>query len=73
MLTRFTGTSDNKAGLVATVPMERWGLPEEIAAGIVFVASDAGPRPKYLSSIGIHPQFVKKSVITPSTFGSSVE
>src|SRR6201994_3108314 len=40
MLTRFTGTPDNKAGLVATVPMERLGLPEEIAAGIVFIASD---------------------------------
>ena len=40
MLTRFTGTPENKAGLVATVPMERLGLPEEIAAGIVFIASD---------------------------------
>jgi NAD(P)-dependent dehydrogenase (short-subunit alcohol dehydrogenase family) len=41
MLTRFTGTPDNKAGLVSTVPMERLGHPEEIAAGIVFIASDA--------------------------------
>src|ERR1700721_133059 len=40
MLTRFTGTPENKAGLVATVPMERLGLPQEIAAGIVFIASD---------------------------------
>src|SRR6202789_1816610 len=40
MLTRFTGTPDNKAGLVSTVPMERLGHPEEIAAGIVFIASD---------------------------------
>jgi NAD(P)-dependent dehydrogenase (short-subunit alcohol dehydrogenase family) len=40
MLTRFTGTPENKADLVATVPMERLGLPEEIAAGIVFIASD---------------------------------
>jgi NAD(P)-dependent dehydrogenase (short-subunit alcohol dehydrogenase family) len=40
MLTRFTGTTENKAGLVATVPMQRLGLPEEIAAGIVFIASD---------------------------------
>jgi len=39
-LTRFTGTPENKAGLVATVPMQRLGLPEEIAAGIVFIASD---------------------------------
>jgi NAD(P)-dependent dehydrogenase (short-subunit alcohol dehydrogenase family) len=41
MLTRFTGTPDNKADLVSTVPMERLGHPEEIAAGIVFIASDA--------------------------------
>src|SRR4029077_14814840 len=40
MLTRFTGTPENKAGLVATVPMERLGRPEEIAAGIAFIASD---------------------------------
>ena len=40
MLTRFTGTPENKADLVATVPMERLGRPEEIAAGIVFIASD---------------------------------
>jgi len=40
MLTRFTGTPEKKAGLVATVPMERLGRPEEIAAGIVFIASD---------------------------------
>jgi NAD(P)-dependent dehydrogenase (short-subunit alcohol dehydrogenase family) len=40
MLTRFTGTPESKAGLVATVPMERLGRPEEIAAGILFIASD---------------------------------
>jgi len=40
MLTRFTGTAEKKAGLLATVPMERLGRPEEIAAGIVFIASD---------------------------------
>ena len=40
MLARFTGTPENKAGLVATVPMQRLGRPEEIAAGIVFIASD---------------------------------
>ena len=27
MLTRFTGTPENKAALVATVPMDRFGLP----------------------------------------------
>src|SRR5271168_1223010 len=41
MLTRFTGTAENKAALVTTVPMGRLGLPEELANAIVFVASDA--------------------------------
>ena len=40
MLTRFTGTPENKAALVSTVPMARLGLPEEQANAIVFIASD---------------------------------
>jgi NAD(P)-dependent dehydrogenase (short-subunit alcohol dehydrogenase family) len=40
MLTRFTGTPENKAALVTTVPMDRLGLPEEVANAIVFIASD---------------------------------
>lgn len=40
MLTRFTGTDDNKARLVAEVPLGRLGLSEEVADGIVFIASD---------------------------------
>src|ERR1700757_3839465 len=40
MLTRFTGTPQNKAALVTTVPMGRLGLPEELANAIVFIASD---------------------------------
>src|ERR1700730_7931054 len=40
MLTRFTGTADRKAGLVAGVPLQRMGKPEEIAQLIVFLASD---------------------------------
>ena len=40
MLTRFTGTPENKAALVTTVPMDRLGLSEEVADAIVFVASD---------------------------------
>ena len=40
MLTRFTGTPENKAALVSTVPMARLGLPEEQADAIVFIASD---------------------------------
>jgi NAD(P)-dependent dehydrogenase (short-subunit alcohol dehydrogenase family) len=41
MLTRFTGTPENKAALVTTVPMGRLGLTEELANAIVFLASDA--------------------------------
>jgi NAD(P)-dependent dehydrogenase (short-subunit alcohol dehydrogenase family) len=40
MLTRFTGTPENKAALAATVPMGRLGLTEELANAIVFIASD---------------------------------
>jgi NAD(P)-dependent dehydrogenase (short-subunit alcohol dehydrogenase family) len=40
MLTRFTGTADNKATLAAQVPLGRLGLSEEVADGIVFIASD---------------------------------
>ena len=40
MLARFTGTPENKAALVTTVPMGRLGLPEELANAIVFIASD---------------------------------
>ncbi len=40
MLTRFTGSDESKAGLVASVPLKRMGRPEEIAQAIVFVASD---------------------------------
>lgn len=40
MLTRFTGTDDNKARLVQGVPLGRLGLSEEVADGIAFIASD---------------------------------
>ena len=40
MLTRFTGTPENKAVLAAQVPMGRLGLSEEVADGIVFMVSD---------------------------------
>jgi NAD(P)-dependent dehydrogenase (short-subunit alcohol dehydrogenase family) len=40
MLTRFTGTPENKAALAAEVPMGRLGLTEELANAIVFIASD---------------------------------
>ncbi len=40
MLNRFTGTAERKAGLVAGVPLQRAGEPDEIANAIVFLASD---------------------------------
>ena len=40
MLSRFTGTAERKAGLVAGVPLQRMGRPEEIAQMIVFLSSD---------------------------------
>jgi len=43
MLTRFTGSPDNKTNLVAAVPMKRMGLPEEVAQAIVFLGSDKSP------------------------------
>jgi NAD(P)-dependent dehydrogenase (short-subunit alcohol dehydrogenase family) len=39
LLTRFTGTPENMAALVTTVPMGRLGLSEELADAIVFIAS----------------------------------
>src|ERR1700726_4344527 len=39
MLARFTGTPERKAGLVAGVPLQRAGEPDEIANAIVFLAS----------------------------------
>jgi NAD(P)-dependent dehydrogenase (short-subunit alcohol dehydrogenase family) len=40
MLTRFTGTAENKATLATEVPLGRLGLSEEVADGIVFMGSD---------------------------------
>ena len=40
MLIRFTGTPENKAALVTTVPLGRLGRSEEQADAIVFIASD---------------------------------
>lgn len=40
MLDRFTGNAERKAGLVAGVPLQRAGEPDEIADAIVFLASD---------------------------------
>ena len=51
MLTRFTGTAENKAALATQVPLGRLGLSEDVADGIVFIASDearfiTGSRPQ---------------------------
>jgi NAD(P)-dependent dehydrogenase (short-subunit alcohol dehydrogenase family) len=40
MLNRFTGTPENKADLISLVPMKRIAQPEEIAEGILFLASN---------------------------------
>lgn len=40
VLTRFTGTTGPKAGLVAGVPLQCMGRPDEIAQLIAFLASD---------------------------------
>jgi NAD(P)-dependent dehydrogenase (short-subunit alcohol dehydrogenase family) len=40
MLTRFTGTPENKAALAAETALGRLGLSEELADAIVFIASD---------------------------------
>jgi NAD(P)-dependent dehydrogenase (short-subunit alcohol dehydrogenase family) len=40
MLSRFTGNDDNKANLLATFPLKRAARVEEIAAAILFLASD---------------------------------
>ena len=40
MLTRFTGSDERKAGLIAGVPLKRLGKPDEIAESIVFLSSD---------------------------------
>ena len=40
MLTRFTGTAENKAALAKQVPLGRLVLSEEVAEGIVFLGSD---------------------------------
>jgi len=41
MLDRFTGTPENKAALASKVPLGRVGKPDDIAAAVLFLASEA--------------------------------
>jgi NAD(P)-dependent dehydrogenase (short-subunit alcohol dehydrogenase family) len=41
MLDRFTGTPENKAALASGVPLGRVGKPADIAAAVLFLASEA--------------------------------
>ncbi|MFZ0929498.1 MAG: glucose 1-dehydrogenase [Syntrophobacteraceae bacterium] len=50
MVTRFTGTPENKAGLISGVPLSRLGQPEEVAAAIVFLAS---PKAAFITGASI--------------------
>jgi NAD(P)-dependent dehydrogenase (short-subunit alcohol dehydrogenase family) len=51
MLDRFTsGSEENKAGFLATIPARRAATPEEIAQTIVFLASD---KARYLTGQSI--------------------
>ena len=50
MVTRFTGTPENKAGLIRGVPLSRMGQPEEVAAAIVFLAS---PKAAFITGASI--------------------
>ncbi len=50
MATRFTGTPENKAGLISRVPLSRLGQPEEVAAAIVFLAS---PKAAFITGASI--------------------
>ncbi|MDR5782735.1 glucose 1-dehydrogenase [Caballeronia sp. LZ065] len=40
MLDRFTGTAERKAALAGKVPLARIGAPEDIAAAVLYLASD---------------------------------
>ncbi|WP_414447465.1 SDR family NAD(P)-dependent oxidoreductase [Burkholderia sp. 22PA0099] len=40
MLDRFTGTAERKAALAGAVPLARIGTPKDIAAAVLFLASD---------------------------------
>jgi NAD(P)-dependent dehydrogenase (short-subunit alcohol dehydrogenase family) len=39
MFDRFTGNEDNKAGLIASIPLGRAGDPDEVAQAVLYLAS----------------------------------
>jgi NAD(P)-dependent dehydrogenase (short-subunit alcohol dehydrogenase family) len=39
MFERFTGNEDNKAGLIASIPLGRAGDPDEVAQAVLYLAS----------------------------------
>lgn len=43
MLNRFTGSAERKAGLIAGVPAQRAGTPDEVAQTVLFLGSDRVP------------------------------
>jgi NAD(P)-dependent dehydrogenase (short-subunit alcohol dehydrogenase family) len=50
MVTRFTGTLENKAALISGVPLDRMGQPEEVAAAILFLAS---PKAAFITGVSL--------------------
>ena len=50
MVTRFTGTPENKAAFISGIPLNRMGQPEEVAAAILFLAS---PKAAFITGASI--------------------
>jgi hypothetical protein len=70
VLTRFTGTPENKAALVTTVPMGRLGLSEELGNAIVFIASDEASFITGHVSMAVRPTEVVGSAVIPAPASS---
>jgi Enoyl-(Acyl carrier protein) reductase len=66
MLTNFIGTAERKAGLVAGVPFQRMGKPDEIAQMILFLASD---KASFRTPLDFQPGYLLSHVWIPESFG----